>query len=71
MQALFSQNAAVKVINPFYFHPKSTFPHSFTVPLRALYLGDNEFENFPPEVQHLKNLQVVSTSNVFFHSVIS
>eukprot|EP00795_Rhopilema_esculentum_P014645 gene14645-5732_t len=28
-------------------------------PLRALYLGDNEFEVFPGDVKHLKNLQVL------------
>ena len=28
--------------------------------LRALYLGDNDFETFPPEVGRLKNLQIVS-----------
>ena len=27
--------------------------------LRALYLGDNDFETFPPEVGRLKNLQIV------------
>lgn len=28
--------------------------------LRALYLGDNEFEHIPPELGNLKNLQIVS-----------
>lgn len=28
--------------------------------LRALYLGDNDFEFIPPEVKNLKNLQIVS-----------
>jgi Leucine-rich repeat (LRR) protein len=28
--------------------------------LRALYLGDNDFENLPPEIGKLKNLQIVS-----------
>ena len=28
-------------------------------PLRALYLGDNEFEVLPPEIKNLVNLQVV------------
>ena len=27
--------------------------------LRALYLGDNDFETFPPEVGRLKSLQIV------------
>ena len=34
------------------------FPNPET--LRALYLGDNDFEHFSPEVGQLKNLQVVS-----------
>lgn len=28
--------------------------------LRALYLGDNDFEYLPPEVKNMKNLQIVS-----------
>ena len=28
--------------------------------LRALYLGDNDFEYLPPEIKNLKNLQIVS-----------
>lgn len=32
--------------------------------LRALYLGDNDFEFLPPEVGHLKNLQIVSIFNL-------
>lgn len=28
--------------------------------LRALYLGDNDFEVLPPEIGKLKNLQIVS-----------
>lgn len=28
--------------------------------LRALYLGDNDFETLPPEIGQLKNLQIVS-----------
>lgn len=28
--------------------------------LRALYLGDNDFETIPPEIGQLKNLQIVS-----------
>lgn len=28
--------------------------------LRALYLGDNDFEFLPPEIRNLKNLQIVS-----------
>lgn len=28
--------------------------------LRVLYLGDNDFEDFPAEVKSLKNLQIVS-----------
>lgn len=32
----------------------------FIETLRALYLGDNEFEYIPPEIGNLKNLQIVS-----------
>lgn len=28
--------------------------------LRALYLGDNDFETISPEIGNLKNLQIVS-----------
>ena len=33
--------------------------HFILEPLRALYLGDNEFEVIPGDLKHLKNLQVV------------
>jgi len=33
---------------------------SISAPLRALYLGDNEFEVLPPEIKNLVNLQVVN-----------
>lgn len=32
----------------------------FLETLRALYLGDNDFEFLPPEIGNLKNLQIVS-----------
>lgn len=32
----------------------------FSDTLRALYLGDNDFEFLPPEIGKLKNLQIVS-----------
>lgn len=32
----------------------------FAETLRALYLGDNEFEQLPPGLGNLKNLQIVS-----------
>lgn len=32
----------------------------FVETLRALYLGDNEFEHIPPGLGNLKNLQIVS-----------
>lgn len=32
----------------------------FSDSLRALYLGDNDFETLPPEIGKLKNLQIVS-----------
>lgn len=32
----------------------------FVETLRALYLGDNDFEIIPPEINQLKNLQIVS-----------
>lgn len=38
---------------------KSVFCFSET--LRALYLGDNDFEYLPPDIKNLKNLQIVST----------
>ena len=38
-------------------------PISVSETLRALYLGDNDFELLPPELGNLKNLQIVS---VFF-----
>lgn len=40
-----------------------TLPGNFFMmeTLRALYLGDNDFEFIPPEVKNLKNLQIVST----------
>lgn len=31
----------------------------FTETLRALYLGDNDFERIPAEIGNLKNLQIV------------
>jgi len=31
----------------------------YLAPLRALYLGDNEFEAIPPEIKNLANLQVL------------
>lgn len=31
----------------------------FAETLRALYLGDNEFEHLPAELGNLKNLQIV------------
>ena len=34
--------------------------HISTDTLRALYLGDNDFEHIPPEIGRLKNLQIVS-----------
>lgn len=33
--------------------------------LRALYLGDNEFEFLPPGLGNLKNLQIVSLLETF------
>lgn len=39
----------------------SQFSNLLTLaPLRALYLGDNEFERLSPEIKNLVNLQVVS-----------
>lgn len=35
--------------------------------LRALYLGDNDFEFLPPEIRNLKNLQIVS----YFYCIIA
>lgn len=32
----------------------------FLETLRALYLGDNDFEYLPPEVKNMRNLQIVS-----------
>lgn len=34
---------------------------TFLETLRALYLGDNDFEYLPPEIGNLKNLQIVSS----------
>lgn len=36
------------------------FSYFFSETLRALYLGDNDFETIPPEIGQLKNLQIVS-----------
>jgi Leucine-rich repeat (LRR) protein len=33
--------------------------HSFVETLRALYLGDNDFEYVPSDVENLKNLQIL------------
>lgn len=33
--------------------------------LRALYLGDNDFEIIPPEIGKLKNLQIVSKGIIY------
>lgn len=33
----------------------------FLETLRALYLGDNDFEKLPPEIKNLKNLEIVGT----------
>jgi len=40
---------------------ESSLPGNFFMieTLRALYLGDNDFEKIPPEIGHLKNLQIV------------
>lgn len=35
----------------------------FTEQLRALYLGDNDFETLPPEIGELRSLQVVNLTN--------
>lgn len=32
---------------------------SYLATLRALYLGDNDFESFPEDVENLKNLQIL------------
>lgn len=32
--------------------------------LRALYLGDNDFEYLPSEIKNLKNLQIVSKNGL-------
>lgn len=40
-------------------HQKPLF-NFFLETLRALYLGDNDLEYFPPEIKQLKNLQIVS-----------
>lgn len=37
---------------------KTTF-FLFAATLRALYLGDNDFESFPEDVENLKNLQIL------------
>lgn len=37
---------------------------TFSETLRALYLGDNDFEYLPPEIGNLKNLQIVSSAIV-------
>lgn len=51
----------------------------FLETLRALYLGDNDFEYLPPEVKNMKNLQIVSeliwficeNSNCYIKTVIA
>lgn len=43
----------------------------FAETLRALYLGDNEFERLPPGLGNLKNLQIVSLSCFVFVSMIT
>lgn len=40
----------------------------FLETLRALYLGDNDFETIPPEIGQLKNLQIVSKL-IFFNNI--
>lgn len=37
----------------------------FSDTLRALYLGDNDFEMFPEEIGKLKNLQIVSLAGMW------
>lgn len=37
--------------------------------LRALYLGDNDFEFLPPEIAMLKNLQIVSHSADWWETI--
>lgn len=37
---------------------------TFSETLRALYMGDNDFEYLPPEIGNLKNLQIVSSTMV-------
>ena len=36
----------------------------FADTLRAMYMGDNDFEIIPPEIGQLKNLQIVSRSGL-------
>jgi Leucine-rich repeat (LRR) protein len=38
-----------------------------TETLRALYLGDNDFEYLPIEIKNLKNLQIVRPSMALTH----
>lgn len=38
--------------------------------LRALYLGDNDFEYLPIEVRNLKNLQIVSRFQLYLSKFI-
>lgn len=40
-----------------------------TETLRALYLGDNDFEFIPPEIGQLKNLQIVRGELVLLHNL--
>lgn len=47
---------------------ESSLPGNFFMleTLRALYLGDNDFETIPSEIGQLKNLQIVSKLKMFF-----
>ncbi|KAG8334556.1 Ras suppressor protein 1 [Homalodisca vitripennis] len=48
---------------------ESSLPGNFFMleTLRALYLGDNDFEVLPPEIGLLKNLQIVRKQDIFIY----
>jgi len=37
--------------------------------LRALYMGDNDFEVLSPEIKNFKNLQIVSVGAMQFYGI--
>lgn len=45
-----------------------SFIYFYLETLRALYLGDNDFEYLSPEIRNLKNLQIVSINIPFTHA---